>query len=366
MYLIMSAVPLINNRKELRAVCSSVISNTQDQEELDHRKKLKTYLIESNISHVSSDSVKGFGIENTEDSSLKILKAKLNEKTVLKFYLDVDDSRFWKLHSLYDSSITERIITQLVMQNHSKLDFVWMCSTLLEKYMRYGKNTGFGIKFKNAFIKKDNDEIMKDVSMRFWGGGAKEVVDDLRNNPRLKQGINLSAIGLNHQIEGGFAKENISNFGRFTVMKGDSVDSHFNIVQKIKTDYSSTLNLIEEKYRMKTDKKENGFKLSGSPIYIDFKTPIEDVDAFVDKMVSSTNPFRLSGVKRKVDNNFHRVFGIDLHTNDLVNLEVTPNWMSIYLSSTSCGNVVTRLLTNIQTHLTSQVELKGEDNERII
>jgi len=363
----MSQVPLISNRKELRSVCSSIIANSQDQEELDHRKKLKSYLIESNIGQVNSDSIKGlFGIENTEDSSLKILKAQISEKTILKFYLDIDDNRFWKLHSLYDSTITEQVIRKLVEQNGSNLDFVWMCSTLLEKYMGYGENTGFGIKFKNKFIKEDNEEIMKDVSMRFWGGGAKEVVDDLRNNPRLKRGINLSAIGLNHKIEGGFAKENISNFGRFTVMKGNSVDSHFNIVQKIKNDYSSTLNLIEDKYRIKLEKKEIGFKQSGSPIYIDFKESIEDVDEFVDKMVSSTNPFRLSGVKRKVDTNFHRVFGIDLHTNDLVNLEVTPDWMTIYLSSKSCGNVVTRLLTNIQTHLTSQVELRGEDNERII
>jgi hypothetical protein len=102
---------------------------------------------------------------------------------------------------------------------------------------------------------------MKDVSMRFWGGGAKEVIDDLRNNPRLKQGINLSAIGLNHQIEDGFTKENISNSGRFTVMKGNSIDSHFNIVQKIKDDYSLTLNNIEEKYRIRFDKKECGFKI---------------------------------------------------------------------------------------------------------
>ena len=107
--------------------------------------------------------------------------------------------------------------------------------------MGFGRNTGFGIKFQNKFNIKDDDEVMKDVSMRFWGGGAKEVITDLRENPRLKQGVSLSAIGLNYSVEEGFTKENISNFGRFTVMKGNSVDSHFNIIYKIKEDYSKKL-----------------------------------------------------------------------------------------------------------------------------
>ena len=363
----MPKVPIINTRKELRSVCSSIIENSEEQEELDVRKKLKTYLIESNIDKVSTENIKGFfSIEHTADTSLKILKAKLSEKSVLNFYLDIEDSRYWKLHSLYDSSLTEYVIKKLVEQNGSRLDYLWICSTILEKYMNFGKNTGFGVKFKNKFVKESNEDVMKDVSMRFWGGGAKEVIRDLRENKLLKQGITLSAIGINHLVEGGYAKENITNFGRFTVMKGNSVDSHFNIVEKVKNDYSETINLLEDKYRIKVKKKDNGFKLSGSPLYIDFKEPIENVGMFVDVIASSTNPFRISGVKRMVNDNFFRVFGIDLHTDDLVNMEITPEWISIYLNSESCGNVVTRLLTNIQTHSTSQIKLYGGDNERII
>ena len=176
----------------------------------------------------------------------------------------------------------------------------------------------------------------------------------------------FSAIGLNYSVEEGFTKENISNFGRFTVMKGNSVDSHFNIIYKIKEDYSKKLALIESKYRFSMEKNKCGLKLSGTPIYIDFLKPLEDVGHFVDVLVSSKNPFRIFGVKQMENKDFIRVFGADLHTNDLVNMDITPNWMSIYLNSKSCGNVVTRLVTNIQTFLTSQIKLMGEDNERII
>lgn len=358
---------MVGNRKELRSVFTSYLERTEEQEELDLKKKLKTYIIESNIKEINSQFIKGpFTIQDTSDETLKILKVKLYEKSTFYLYLDIFDKRFWKLHSLYDSSLTVDIIKKLVEENFSRLDYLWLSSNLLEKYMNLGKNTGFGVRFKNKIIKNDNEDIIKDVSMRFWGGGAKEVIEDLRDNPRLVKGISLSSIGLNHFVEGGFSKENIANFGRFTLMKGNSIDSHFNIVQKIKDDYSEKLELIESKYRFRIEKKSNGFKLSGSPLYIDFSSPIEDIGSFTNILVSSKPPFRLSGVTQMENKSFVRVFGIDLHTNDLVNLEITPDYMAIYLNHNSCGNVVTRLLTNIQAHITSQIKLLGEDNERII
>ncbi len=363
----MPKVPLINNRKELRSVFISVIDKIRDQEELDLNKKLKTYVIESNIPEVNSGSIKGnFHIQNTSDNSLKILNIELSEKNKFSFYLDVYDKRFWKLHSLYDSSTTKHIIKKLVECNSSKLDYLWLPSNLLEKYMEFGNKNGFGVKFKNKFINKENKEEIKTVSMRFWGGGAEEVIDHLRRSQRLVKGISLSSIGIDYLIEGGFSKENIANFGRFTMMKGNSIDSHFNIVDKIKFDYSKILSLLESKYRLTFEERVNGFKLSGSPLYIDFDKPIENVRDLTDTLVSSKNPFRLSGVKQFENESFFRVFGIDLHTNHLINLEITPNWIAIYLNYNSCGNVVTRLVTNIQTYLTSEIKLVGEDNERII
>jgi hypothetical protein len=363
----MVKMPPIQNRKELRGILSSVLKkNGGEEDDLDFRKKLKTYVIESNIPEVTTSSVKGiFQIEDTEDSSLKILKANLSPKNSLRFYLDVSDKRFWKLHSLYDSIATEDAIKKMVEQNYSKLDFLWFSSNLLEKYMEFGKQTGFGLKFKNKFSKNGASEDIKDVSMRFWGGGAKDIIGDLRGNERLVKGISLSAIGINHSVEGGFTKENITNSGKFTVMTGNSIDSHFGIVEKIKQDYSDKIRRIEEQ-RISVEKKSAGLKFKGSSLFIDFDKPLEDVHRFTNKLISATNPFRLAGTKQFLDGEHSRVFALDLHSNDLLNLEITPNWMSIALGHKSCGNVVMRLLTNIQTHLTSQVKLMSAENERII
>lgn len=363
----MPKVPFVNDRKELRSIFNALIDNTKNQEEYDFKNKLKTYVIESNISEINSDSIKGpFVIKNTSDPTLKILNVTFNKNNSLYFYLDISDMRFWKLHSLYDSKMTEDVIKKLVEFNNSRLDYLWLSSNLLERYMKFGKNNGFGIKFKNKFIKENNEEEIKNISMRFWGGGAEEVINDLKENPRLVRGISISSIGINNQIEEGYSKENIANFGRFTMMKGNSLEGHLNLVEKIKTDYAEKLELIEEQYRFTVKPNKNGLKLSGTPLYIDFQKPQENLVDLVDKLVSSVNPFRLSGVKQIENESFIRVFGLDLHTNDLVNLEVTPNWIAIYLNYNSCGNVVTRLVSNLQTHLTSQVKLMGEGNERII
>ena len=359
-------MPPIKNRKELRVILSSALENSDDEtEDLDFRKKLKTYVIESNIPEVTASSIKGFEVENTEDPSLKILKANLNIKNPLRFYLDISDKRFWKLHSLYDSIATENVIKNIVEQNYSKLDFLWFSSNLLEKYMELGRQTGFGIKFKNKFSVNGSEEDIQDVSMRFWGGGAKEVIGDLRQNSRLVKGISLSSIGINHSVEGGFTKENITNSGKFTLITGNSIDSHFNIVEKIKQDYSSKLNSIEEQ-RISVEKNGVGLKFKGSSLFIDFNKQLENIPAFTKKLISATNPFRLAGTKEIISQTHTRVFALDLHSNDLLNLEITPNWMSIALGHKSCGNVVMRLLTNIQAHLTSEVKLMSTENERII
>jgi hypothetical protein len=343
------------------------MERSEREDELDTRKKLKTYIIESNIHDANSQSIKGaFSVQNTEDISLKLLKSLTGEKSYLYFYLDISDERFWKLHSLYDSIVTEQAIKKLVENNYSRLDYAWLPSNLLEKYMELGSNTGFGVKFKNKFLYNEDEYSIKDISMRFWGGGAREVINDLRKNPRLVEGVSLSSIGINYLQEGGFCKESITSLSKFTLMKGDLIDSHFNLVQKIKNDYSEKLSLLESKYRFTLTKDRAGLKFSGSPLYIDFSKPIENLSRFIDILVSSKMPFRISGISQKVDSSYFRVFGVDLHTYDLVNLEITPNWMAIYLNHNTCGNVVTRLVTNLQMYSTSQVKLVGEDNERII
>jgi hypothetical protein len=48
---------------------------------------------------------------------------------------------------------------------------------------------------------------------------------------------------------------------------------------------------------------------------------------------------------------------VDLHTGDALDLELTPFFVRVYLTSSSCGNVLARLLTNLQHYHDARVEL---------
>jgi hypothetical protein len=68
-------------------------------------------------------------------------------------------------------------------------------------------------------------------------------------------------------------------------------------------------------------------------------------------------PFRLFGLYSRSDDNRVDVEAIDLHTGDPLSVEITPQWMRVYLPRGSCGNVVARLFTNLQHALHSDIEL---------
>ena len=57
----------------------------------------------------------------------------------------------------------------------------------------------------------------------------------------------------------------------------------------------------------------------------------------------------------------YSVPAVDLHDGSVINFEITPEAMRIYLSRGSCGNTVMRLLANMQIHY--DVRTKCDDLE---
>ena len=367
------STPIINNRAELRTVLenSLKIQEEEIEDEFQTDKKPKSFIIESNIQQEvmfnKETPVISF-VSNTEDSTLKILKlSQENENAV--YYLDLSDRRFWILHTLDSSNIAGKLISKLVTFNPSFLDYPWFSSKSLEEIGKLGKETGFSLKFDNKFLKPtDNsyEEKLQKISMRFWGGQSNKVINNLRKDENITQGVSLSALGLKYNTDTGFIKSNISSTGKFVAMKGDSVDSYFNLISKVKNNYKEFLTILEDNYRMGYEKKENGFKLSGGYTIIEFKKEIEDIIYFSEVLTSCSYPFRLWGVYDVIEKNYVKINGIDLHTNNKVNIELTPNWMRIFLPKESCGNVISRLFSNLQNYFDSQIKLRGNDDEKII
>ncbi len=367
------AFPYIDNRLELRGVLenSLKISEEEKEDEQNIDKKPKSFIIESNLREsikFNEDTPLNIKITETKDKSLKLLSLK-SEKESASYYLDINDKRFWILHSVGTADVANKLVNKLVTFNPSRLDFPWFSSNSLERTNRLGKETGFTLKFVNQFINESDENYedkLQNISMRFWGGQSLKVINNLRSDPNIKQGIALSTIGLKYKTDLGFIRANISFNGKFVAIKGDSIDSYFNLINRVKENYKLFLNSLEENYRLEYQEKEQGFKLSGGFTLIEFKSEMEDLRFFVDILTSCSYPFRIWGLWDQIEKDFFRIKGIDLHTNDKINIELTPNWMRIFLPKESCGNVISRLFTNLQHFFDSQISLRGNNDEKIV
>ncbi len=353
-----------------------IVDGDQENEDQGNDKKIKTYIIESNISspgsisHIPKYSV----IKTTDNPNLKIihlpdnrLKKGHTEKQLI--YLDSSDPRFWLLHTNIGSTKMHAFVNEFVLANNSQLDFSWFASNFLENKCAIGQGEGFGLKYENSFLNGTDflDEgPLRRFSMLFWGGRPKDVLDGLKTNPGLVSGVSLSRVKRIFRTDDGYVKENISRDGQFTLTKGDSIDSHLLAVDNVKMQYESIIQTIENDYRINFTTTENGYNINGTYSVIKLERKIDNFKIFLDHLLSGNQPFRILGLPNTVTKDFASVFAIDLHTNHKFNMEITPNAIRIYLYKNSCGNVLTRLMTNLQQFYDSQIKLMGSDNEQLI
>ena len=246
------------------------------------------------------------------------------------------------------------------------LDFPWLSSGSLERVGSFGKiGAGFNLKYRNRFEDLKGERPVEDMTMRFWGSAAFELIEHIKRNERIRDGLSLSGIGVMYEIENGYVKEQISSDGRIMVIRGDSIDGHFSIISQIQTYYQSMLNLIESEYRFSYQRLPHGVAFRGDMLRIVFNREIPDLEAFVENMFSTTLPFRLWGVAKNLEPDYVKVKAVDLHSKGKLDFEIEPTELRIYLHEGACGNVITRLFTNLQSSFDAQSKLIGHDG-RII
>lgn len=137
-------------------------------------------------------------------------------------------------------------------------------------------------------------------------------------------------------------------------------------MNQVKQRYEELLQLIEEEYSIAHESEKSTFSITGSPLHIEFNREISDFEEFFDVVLSSKQPFRLWGVYNRIGEDYYRASCVDQHTGDEVNLEVSTDWIRIYLPKGNCGNVVLRLYSIIQHYFDSQAKLRGVDHGIII
>lgn len=374
---------MIKNRKQLFEYLENIMSNTyekiKDEGELEYEQNLlKTYILESNISKFnipintlqeSYQNKLDISIEKTEDKTLNILSIAKKKKKV-EFYADTFNPRFWILHTVGNSQTTDSIVKTLVNSIMSRLDHPWLDKRFLEgvrsKNADYTK--GIGIQYKYGKIFPDGEDNMTTFTMRAWGSLSEDILRELEKNEKLQHTIAVTSVGIK-KIFGdnahGTIIEDINYKGKFSA-KGTLIQAHLDLVEEIKDTYANKLKAIEDEYLFFYEKKEHRVGVSGSPLLISFKRAIDDLGRFLDVVVSSKIPFRLTGFKRMLEKDLFLVAGIDLHNGDKFEMEVSTNWIRLYLPKGACGNTALRLVSNLQRYYDSNATLEGMENGRIV
>lgn len=356
----------IQSRRDLFDVLQKTLEGTheelvENQELQPGQTMLKTFLIESNVTPDELQNRVNITEAREVDFKLQELEIERNGSNHT-FFLDFEDSRFWSLYTLEESTDAKNVVGDLVGGVRNGLDYTWMPVEQQRDIMDMGEFRGVGVSY-------DADEVFSeeyiedrldfgDLSVRSSGRGTGTLFDILDNHESLSSFLSLSSIGIRRQVGGSFVLERVTHKGRFTTSGGDSIQLHLDTVNEIKERYATLLRGIEENHRVVYPSRESGAGMNGTPLVIELDHQIEDVHEFIKNTVTAKNPLRLWGAKTRLDDEYWKVKGIDLHNNDKYTMEICPEWIRVYLGEKACGNTALRIYSNIQRHYDSGASME--------
>lgn len=427
-----TSVPIVGTRKEFWELMERHVSKTYyhltEEVRLPYQHNyLKSYLIEVNSldpkaipAYISQIKLRQTELQAriipTDDPRLYnviiIAKTKRKDSASTKravFYLEISPKspRFWVFHTIEKSQVTDKLLGYLILKPGSRLDTPWFSTTLLVQFSeKLGELRGLGIQYKYAevfskiadsieteenadseveepFEKNIETEylpVTEDVSaphftMRIWGEVSKTILNKFMTDKDLQTLSAISSIGIkreeNHEK---FILEDITYWGKF-LSRGTSFLEHLETLQEVEERYFKILSEKIESELISAEKSNFGYRPKGSPFVITLKNPKlkEDpkfFESFINRVFSGKSPFRIFGIKSKVAEDEYVIYGTDLHNGDPIELEVTPEWITIHLRSIPnkkvCGNTILRFFTNIQRYYDPQAKLESEENGPIL
>jgi hypothetical protein len=358
----------VNTRKEFMDELGSLIAppkvEVTDSGELRGRPTLlKSYLIETN-SPLTRDYVFDHTIATIEDTGLDEIKI-LTMRTQLdspkavsaQFYLDVSDRRFWVLHTNYRAEETHPFVERLITSQDHEFDNAWLSTNAMKQVAgdAGNKDYGFQVDYQDFFDRSDDEDDItpqEDFHLETTGTISAKALSLLKKDPLVRRTIGYERITIGRGTRSRGVLEDITCNGRFSVIKGKSVDDHMVLVNAIKSDYIGQVKKIEsQRIHGNIENKS----VEGTAFDFEFERDVSDWNRYLSVIFNAKAPFRLWGIKSKVNEKVFRVLAVDMHTGHPVDFEITDHLIRMYLPNGSCGNVVLRLFVNLQRYFDSGI-----------
>lgn len=278
-------------------------------------------------------------VEPTDDAFLYRLRHPAGQ-----FWVDQLDQRYWSFHTDMAHDSAYRILRNLVSAR-SDLDWMWLPSAHLRNIWPGATSRRVHTAFEGrGFL--DPSVAARDLKVQLTGQGANELLDLIERDPRYRPAVSFSSVQVFiDEPEFGTVTEGVNRKGQFKVT-GD-FEFHLQFVRAVVQRYRRLVSLCEQRTVEWKAFADGGGRLSGRPITIQFSRRIEDLERFLDELFSCRDPFRLWGVP-EMDAGVAHVEAVDLHVGDHMRIDVSPEWMRVYLNRGSCGNTIARLISNLQ------------------
>ncbi|WP_057767777.1 hypothetical protein [Cytobacillus praedii] len=355
---------MVKNRSEMISKFDEVLIKNFERfkdEKKNETNQLKSYIIENHVAHNSTpshDSVAAFlqeifknqrkisiKLKETEDEQLFVIDSNVGE-----MYLDISQKRFWVLHASVKAKHSD-LVHKIILKDR-KIDNIWLPIPFLKGLKRFGDIYGMGISFTEYLKKDEMDDFLfpnqNTLNLDIRRLYVNQMLTLLETSD-LKEVIGINKVTLlDSTIESqDFIVDDITYFGKITG-RGTSFSKHHSIIQNILMNYSSKIINLEEKFSYSFD--PNTHSLKGQPIEIHINRTNINLKKLVDTIFSGKKPYYLWGVPDWRDETYCRVNSVDLHSGNFGNsleFEIMPNLIRVLLPKDSCGNTISRLLTNI-------------------
>lgn len=322
-------------------------------------RQLKSYLIESNSKILNDFETREFKVlmKPTEVKGIKSIIVTYGQNTV-PFFLDSSHERFWILHTNALSTTANNCVNKLINTDKFEFDRAWFSSNMLSKISDMPGNSyrGFKTKYKDLFLEEDQEVPVQELRITISGNSSNKALEAIQREKDLQNSLAFAGVRIRRGTRPVYTENDLSYHGAFVVKKGTSIDDHITLVENAKKHYQEKMYEIED-FRIGVKTEENRTLIEGKAFDFEFDRIIEDIDIFIEKMTSPT--FRLWGLKKKIGNEHYQFLAVDLHTGDPFDLEITKNFMRVYLPEGSCGNVVLRLLVNLQQSFDSRIRCES-------
>jgi hypothetical protein len=340
-------------RKELASFISDRLTTNREAQEKTGKYRvhqLKVFWLEVNHEHHPSAAFStGW---TTTDRDFHVFAGDVPEEDSA-IWLDTGSPRIWYAFSFARREQVERTL-RTQMLSIAGIDRVWLTEQFMEhvKKVHSYQGRGFGIFFRDSLAESPVPYERPRFSAKFWLGPSipdrhKAFLDS------AEETFSRSSLRLGRPSEdpdsrvSGLLLELYAE-GSLTINISEDPEEVLGLVREVGEEYARQLTTME------SSRQRNP-----RPIELKFVQPI-NLDRFQRLVRNGIGKTRLWMQEYEDDEELRRYIGVDLHTKEMINLDVAPEYAYLTTEREGCMNAAPRLMTLSAQRLSGKTEIYYE------